>query len=190
MANAVICLPLGASGAQQSEGGRRHHDDRNDGRSLSQIVRFKAYDLLQATNRQVNGQGAALERLRGTTISTNIVTGGEEQFDVFGLIDRAKDRARNPRRTDAGSRNQARGLGFQCHTGERGVDPAPRLFPPTKTVRAAYLRVGKKALRRSERLENFPRLFAEKVRLKLDAPRVQAARSQNRSARYEAQPYA
>ena len=67
----------------------------NEGRPLSQVVRFKAYDLLQATNRQINGQGyeglkAALERLRGTSISTNIVTGGEEQFDVFGIIDRAK----------------------------------------------------------------------------------------------------
>ncbi len=46
----------------------------NDGRAPSQIVRFNAYDLLQATNRQINGQGyeclkAALERLRGTTIS-------------------------------------------------------------------------------------------------------------------------
>lgn len=67
----------------------------NDKREVSQIVRFKAYDLLQATNRMTNGQGyeglkSAFERLRGTTISTNITTGGEEQFDVFGLIDRAK----------------------------------------------------------------------------------------------------
>ncbi|MCK4946131.1 MAG: replication initiator protein A [Alphaproteobacteria bacterium] len=67
----------------------------NDKREVSQIVRFKAYDLLQATNRITNGQGyeglkAAFERLRGTTISTNITTGGEEQFDIFGLIDRAK----------------------------------------------------------------------------------------------------
>lgn len=67
----------------------------NDGREPSQVVRFKAYDLLQATNRMTNGQGydglkAALERLRGTTISTNIITGGEEQLDVFGIIDRAK----------------------------------------------------------------------------------------------------
>jgi len=67
----------------------------NDKREVSQVVRFKAYDLLQATNRMTNGQGyeglkAAFERLRGTTISTNITTGGDEQFDVFGLIDRAK----------------------------------------------------------------------------------------------------
>ena len=67
----------------------------NDERPLSKTVRFKAYDLLKATNRMTNGQGyeglkAALERLRGTTISTNIITGGEEQLDIFGLIDKAK----------------------------------------------------------------------------------------------------
>lgn len=67
----------------------------NEGREVSSTVRFRAFDLLTATNRMTNGQGydglkAALERLRGTTISTNITTGGEEQLDVFGLIDRAK----------------------------------------------------------------------------------------------------
>lgn len=67
----------------------------NEGRAVSQTVHFKAYDLLQATNRMTNGQGyeglkSALERLKGTVISTNIVTGGKEQFDTFGLIDRAK----------------------------------------------------------------------------------------------------
>lgn len=66
-----------------------------EGRELNRTVRFKAYDLLKSTNRMTNGQGyeglkAAMERLRGTTISTNIITGGEEQLDVFGLIDRAK----------------------------------------------------------------------------------------------------
>jgi len=67
----------------------------NHGQSLSKTVRFKAHDLLKATNRMTNGQGyeglkAALERLRGTIISTNIITGGEEQLDIFGLIDKAK----------------------------------------------------------------------------------------------------
>ncbi len=67
----------------------------NEGKPISSTVRFKAYDLLTATNRMTNGQGyeglkAAVERLRGTTISTNIITGGSEQLDVFGLIDRAK----------------------------------------------------------------------------------------------------
>ena len=67
----------------------------NDGHPLSKTVRFKAHDLLKATNRMTNGQGynglrAALERLRGTMISTNLITGGAEQLDIFGLIDRAR----------------------------------------------------------------------------------------------------
>ena len=64
----------------------------NEGRIVSQIVRFKAYDLLQATNRMTNGRGyeslkAALERLAGTRISTNVVTGGKEIFKNFGMIE-------------------------------------------------------------------------------------------------------
>lgn len=64
----------------------------NDNRKVSKNVRFKAYDLLKATNRLVNGQAyaglkAALERLRGTTIITNIVTGNKEVTKGFGLID-------------------------------------------------------------------------------------------------------
>jgi plasmid replication initiation protein len=67
----------------------------NDGREVSQTVRFKAFDLLKATNRMTNGQGydalkAAFERLSGTRISTNIVTGGLEVFETFGLIERAR----------------------------------------------------------------------------------------------------
>jgi plasmid replication initiation protein len=33
---------------------------------------------------------AAFERLSGTRISTNIITGGQEIFETFGIIDRAK----------------------------------------------------------------------------------------------------
>lgn len=67
----------------------------NAGKQVSQIVRFRAFDLLTATNRMTNGQAyqalkEAFERLRGTTISTNIITGGQETFEVFGLIDQAK----------------------------------------------------------------------------------------------------
>lgn len=67
----------------------------NSNEAPSPVVRFKAADLLKATNRVTSGEGyaalkAALERLRGTQISTNIITGGEETFEVFGLIDRAK----------------------------------------------------------------------------------------------------
>ncbi len=67
----------------------------NSGQPVSPVVRFKAYDMLKVTNRMTNGQGydalkAAFERLSGTRISTNITTGGEEIFETFGLIERAK----------------------------------------------------------------------------------------------------
>ena len=67
----------------------------NAGQVPSPVLHFKAYDLLKATNRMTNGQGyealkAALERLAGTRISTNIITGGQEVFETFGIIERAK----------------------------------------------------------------------------------------------------
>jgi plasmid replication initiation protein len=65
----------------------------NVGKAVSQVVRFKAHDLLKATNRMTNGSGyeglkAAMERLAGTRINTNIITGGTEILNNFGLIDR------------------------------------------------------------------------------------------------------
>lgn len=62
---------------------------------VSQTVRLKAYDLMVATNRTTSGEGyegvkAALERLGGTRISTNLITGGEEIFENFGLIEKSK----------------------------------------------------------------------------------------------------
>jgi len=67
----------------------------NDDKPVSQTVRLIAYDLLTATNRMTDGRGyeglrAALRRLQGTQIETNIITGGEEQLEIFSLIDRAK----------------------------------------------------------------------------------------------------
>lgn len=67
----------------------------NEGRKVSQTLRLRAYDLLKATNRMTNGQGydglkAALNRLQGTQIETNIVTGGVEQIDIFSIIDQAR----------------------------------------------------------------------------------------------------
>lgn len=67
----------------------------NEDREVSPTIRFRACDLLSATNRGTDGRGyeqlkAALERLKGTTITTNIITGGKEEFDGFGLIDRFK----------------------------------------------------------------------------------------------------
>ena len=67
----------------------------NEGRKVSRALRFKAHDLLVATNRQTSGQGYqllkdALRRLQGTQIETNIRQGGKEYFKVFGLIESAE----------------------------------------------------------------------------------------------------
>lgn len=67
----------------------------NEGRKVSKTMRFKAYDLLVATNRQTSGRGYellkdALRRLQGTQIETNLRQGGKEYFKVFGLIDSAE----------------------------------------------------------------------------------------------------
>lgn len=67
----------------------------NEGRSVSRTLRFKAYDLLVATNRQTSGRGYdllkdAMRRLQGTQIETNLRQGGKEYFRVFGLIDSAE----------------------------------------------------------------------------------------------------
>lgn len=66
-----------------------------EGQEPQQVIRFQAADLLKATNRMTTGRGYALlkgamERLAGTRISTNITTGGQEVFETFGLIERAK----------------------------------------------------------------------------------------------------
>ena len=67
----------------------------NDARPISQTLRLRAHDLLIATNRDTSGRGylqlrEAFERLQGTQIATNVVTGGKETFDVFSLINRAR----------------------------------------------------------------------------------------------------
>jgi hypothetical protein len=67
----------------------------NLGKPVHKVLRFKAYDLLVATNRSTDGRGyeqlrAALDRLQGTRIETNIITNGIEQVDMFGLLDRVR----------------------------------------------------------------------------------------------------
>ena len=59
---------------------------------VSPRVRINTRDFLIFCNRDTGGKDykafiSALERLRGTTISTNIRTGDEEQIETFGLID-------------------------------------------------------------------------------------------------------
>ena len=67
----------------------------NEGRQVSKRLRFKARDLLMATNRQSSGRGYellkdALRRLQGTQIETNLRQGGKEYFKVFSLVESAE----------------------------------------------------------------------------------------------------
>jgi plasmid replication initiation protein len=64
----------------------------NRGRDVSRTVWVTAHDLLVSTNRQINGEGyrglkAALQRLSGTRITTNIETKGVRITKGFGLVD-------------------------------------------------------------------------------------------------------
>lgn len=64
----------------------------NAGRPVAPTLRLVAHDLLAATNRDTSGDGyrrlrEAFERLSGTRIVTNILTGGIETTRGFGLID-------------------------------------------------------------------------------------------------------
>ncbi|MDF3384611.1 MULTISPECIES: replication initiator protein A [unclassified Sulfitobacter] len=64
----------------------------NAGRTISRTVTLTAHDLLVATNRETSGDAYrrlrdAFERLAGTRITTNMVTGGREVTSGFGLIE-------------------------------------------------------------------------------------------------------
>lgn len=64
----------------------------NAGRTISRTLHLRAHDLMVSTNRETSGDGynrlcQAFERLAGTRITTNIVTGGIETTRGFGLIE-------------------------------------------------------------------------------------------------------
>lgn len=64
----------------------------NAGREISRTVTLTAHDLLLATGRETGGDSyrrlrEAFERLAGTRITTNIVTGDKETTSGFGLIE-------------------------------------------------------------------------------------------------------
>lgn len=72
----------------------------NDNKPISKTVSFRISDYLLATGKAVGGSAYvraedALERLRGTSIKTNVVTGDERVWQVFGLIESAKTVRRN-----------------------------------------------------------------------------------------------
>lgn len=70
------------------------------GEKVSPRVRVNSRELLVFTNRGTSGRDyqalqESLERIRGTTISTNIRTGDEEQIDTFGLIESSSIRRKH-----------------------------------------------------------------------------------------------
>ena len=73
--------------------------DRPDAKNRT--VRFTVYDYLISTNKPTGGKEyqrteLALERLRGTSIKTNIKTGGQRTREIFGIIERAKIVEKSP----------------------------------------------------------------------------------------------
>lgn len=75
----------------------------NRGRAdaANRTVRFRVYDYLVSTNKRVGGKEYlrlqdALERLRGTSIKTNIKTGGERVKEGFGIVDSWKIIEKSP----------------------------------------------------------------------------------------------
>lgn len=81
----------------------------NGGRALSRTLTLKAHDLLVATNRETSGDAyrrlrEAFERLAGTRITTNIVTGDHEVTSGFGLIESWEIVRKSPRTAKSGGR--------------------------------------------------------------------------------------
>ena len=67
----------------------------------NRTVRFTVYDYLVSTNKPTGGKEyqrieLAMERLRGTSIKTNIKTGGQRVKEGFGLINRWKIVEKSP----------------------------------------------------------------------------------------------
>ena len=82
--------------SQVVEGLNRGRDD-----AKNRKVRFRVYDYLVSTNRPIGGEHyrrleAGLDRLKGTTIKTNVSTGGTRIKHAFGLIDDWKIVERSP----------------------------------------------------------------------------------------------
>lgn len=76
--------------SQMTEALNRGRED-----AKNRTIRFTVHDFLVTTNRQTSGEGykllhQAFERLRGTSVSTDIRTGGTRVREGFGIIDRWK----------------------------------------------------------------------------------------------------
>lgn len=82
--------------SQMTEALNRNRED-----AKNRIVRFVVYDYLVATNKPTGGKEyqrleLSLDRLRGTTIKTDIRTGGTRVKEGFGIIDKWKIVEKSP----------------------------------------------------------------------------------------------
>ena len=82
--------------SQMTEALNRGRDD-----AKNRTVRFTVYDYLVSTNKAINGRSyerlsETFERLRGTSLKTNIKTGGQRTREIFGIIERAKIVEKSP----------------------------------------------------------------------------------------------
>ena len=73
----------------------------NEGIPVNRTLRLTAYDLLVATNRSTGGRAYdllanAFQRLRGTSVTTDITSGGVRSRKGFGLIDAWEIIEKNP----------------------------------------------------------------------------------------------
>ena len=125
----------------------------NRGEEVSRRVRINARALMQFTHRGTSGQEyralcAAIDRLDGTRIRTNVRRGNEEQHRAFGLIESATVARKFGRdRTPALLRSHALRLGLRAYPGRSGPHARSRLLPAAQTSRAARLRASTQALR-------------------------------------------
>lgn len=67
---------------------------KKQGKPISKTIRISARDFLVFSNRLTGGREynllvESLTRLRGTTLATNVATGGHKPTKIFGLVDEA-----------------------------------------------------------------------------------------------------
>ncbi|MDR1528863.1 MAG: replication initiator protein A [Burkholderiales bacterium] len=70
-------------------------DNINKGRDAGRVIHFSAFDFMRVTDRGTSGKdyerlAAALRRLKGTIVQTNISVKNKEEEENFGLIERSK----------------------------------------------------------------------------------------------------
>jgi len=67
----------------------------NKGRTPQRTIKMTVFDFLKATNKGTGGEDyyqfmRSLDRLNGTTLKTNILTGNTLQTEAFGILDKYK----------------------------------------------------------------------------------------------------